>query len=222
MPLLSFPLVLDCLGLRILHKRSGAFVFGVIVLERSPESLTDKMATRKLTDGQIAQVCSLVADHISAQRQKYAARGVPLTAQQRAAVAPFFASELLGNTRLLVLPGERVANPDFYPMLRDLGFNNLPDHSTMAAITFCDVVVSHEPFSNGLLFHELVHVEQYRQLGIPRFADLYVRGFLNGGSYEMIPLEVNAYTLEDRFRREPHRSFEVHQEVASWAAEGKL
>jgi hypothetical protein len=58
-------------------------------------------------------------------------------------------------------------NPDFYPMLRSLGFNNLPDQSTMGAITFSDVVVSHEPFSNGLLFHELVHVEQYRQLGIP-------------------------------------------------------
>jgi hypothetical protein len=51
----------------------------------------------------------------------------------------------------------------------------------------------------GLLFHELVHVEQYRKLGIPRFSELYVRGFLNGGSYEAIPLEVNAYSLEDRF-----------------------
>ena len=64
----------------------------------------------------------------------------------------------------------------------------------MAAITFCDVVVSHEPFSDGLLFHELVHVEQYRQLGVPRFSELYV-GFLNGGGYEEISLEVNAYTL---------------------------
>jgi len=62
----------------------------------------------------------------------------------------------------------------------------------MAAISFCDVVVSHEPFTDGLLFHELVHVEQHRQFGIPRFADLYVRGFLSGGSYEAIPLEVNA------------------------------
>lgn len=70
----------------------------------------------------------------------------------------------------------------------------------MGAITFCDVVVSHEPFSAGLLFHELVPVEQYRQLGIPRFSELYVRGFLNGGSDEAIPLEVNAYSLEDRFR----------------------
>jgi hypothetical protein len=54
----------------------------------------------------------------------------------------------------------------------------------------------HGDFSNGLLFHELVHVEQYRQLGIPRFSELCVRGFLNGGSYEAIPLEVSAYTLE--------------------------
>jgi hypothetical protein len=86
-----------------------------------------------------------------------------------------------------------VQNPEFYPMLRNLGFKNLPDQSTMAAITFCDVVVSQEPFSDGLLFHELVHVEQYRQLGIQRFSDLYVRGFFSGGSYEAIPLEVNAY-----------------------------
>jgi hypothetical protein len=105
---------------------------------------------------------------------------------------------------------------------RRLGFNNLPDQSTMAAITFCDVVVSHEAFSNGLLFHELVHVEQYRQLGIPRFSELYVRGFLNGGSYEAIPLEVNAYSLEDRFRRDPRRMFSVENEIGRWAAEGKL
>jgi len=35
-------------------------------------------------------------------------------------------------------------------MLRNLGFHNLPDQSTMAAITFCDVVIFHEPFSNRL------------------------------------------------------------------------
>jgi len=38
------------------------------------------------------------------------------------------------STRLLVLHGERVANHEFYPMLRNLGFNNLPDQSTMGAI----------------------------------------------------------------------------------------
>jgi hypothetical protein len=180
------------------------------------------MATPKLTPDQIAKVSELVAGYISAQRLKYAPRAVALSAQQRAMVAAFFSPELLGNTRLLVLRDERVANPDFYPMLRNLGFDNLPDQSTMAAITFCDVVVSHEPFTDGLLFHELVHVEQYRQTGIPRFAELYVRGFLSGGSYEAIPLEVNAYSLEDRFRGDPRRGFSVQQEVAKWAGEGRL
>jgi hypothetical protein len=112
-----------------------------------------------------------------------------------------FSQQVLEGVRLLMLQRERVANPDFYPMLRGLGFNNLPDQSTMGAITFSGVVVSHEPFSNGLLFHELIYVEQYRQLGVPRFSELYVRGFLSGGSYEAIPLEVNAYTLEGALNR---------------------
>lgn len=92
----------------------------------------------------------------------------------------------------------------------------------MGAITFSDVVVSHGPFSSGLLFHELVHVEQHRQLGIPRFSELYVRGFLNGGSYEAIPLEVNAYTLGGRFEQNPAGHFAVAEEVRRWAAQGKL
>jgi hypothetical protein len=121
-----------------------------------------------------------------------------------------------------VLQGERVANPDFYPMLRSLGFNNLPDQSTMAAITFSDVVVSHAPFTDGLLFHELVHVEQYRRLGISRFSELYVCGFLNGGSYEAIPLEVNAYTLGGRFEQNPANRFSVVDEVGRGIAEDRL
>jgi len=165
------------------------------------------METPRLTPDQIAQVSGLVSQYISTQREKYAPRAVPLSAQQKAAMNGCFSLQVQDGTRLLVLQGERVANPDFYPMLRDLGFNNLPDQSTMAAIIFCDVVVSPEAFSNGLLFHELVHVEQYRQLGILRFSELYVSGFRNDGSYETIPLEVNAYSLEDRFRLDPRRAF---------------
>jgi len=180
------------------------------------------VATPKLTPDQVAQVSELVAGYISAQRRKYAPRAVALSAQQRAPLETFFAREALDNVRVLVLEGERVQNPEFYLMLRNLGFKNLSDQSAMGAITFCDVVVSHEPFSSGLLFHELVHVEQYRQLGIPRFSELYVGGFLNGGSYEAIPLEVNAYTLEGRFEKNPARQFSVADEVAKWLAEGRL
>jgi hypothetical protein len=179
-------------------------------------------ATPRLTPDQIAQLSGLVSQYISTQRGKYAPGAIPLSAQQKAAMDGFFSPGLLDGTRLLVLRGERVTNPDFYPMLRNLGFNNLPDQSTMGAIAFSDVVVSHEAFSDGLLFHELVHVEQYRQLGIPRFSEFYMRGFLNGGSYEAIPLEVNAYTLGGRFESDPRRMFSVEDEVGRWAAEGRL
>jgi hypothetical protein len=180
------------------------------------------MATPRLTPEQIAQVSGLVVQYIATQRERYASRVIRLSAQQRVAMDGFFSSQLLDGTRLLVLQGERVANPDFYPMLRSLGFNNLPDQSAMAAVTFCDVVVSHGPFSNALLFHELVHVEQYRQLGIPRFSELYVHGFLNGGSYEAIPLEANAYALGNRFEINPAQQFSVADEVGRWMAEGRF
>jgi hypothetical protein len=177
---------------------------------------------RQLTPDRISQVSGLVAQYISTQREKHAPRAVPLSTQQKASMAGFFSRQLLNSTRLVVLQGEQVPNPEFYPMLRNLGFNYLPDQLTTGAITFCDVVVSHEPFTAGLLFHELVHVEQYRQLGIPRFSELYVRGFLNGGSYESIPQEVNAYTLGERFESDPQRLFSVDDEVKRWAAEKNL
>jgi len=180
------------------------------------------MATLKLTPDQITQVSGLVAGYISTHREKYAPRAVPISAQQRAPLEPFFTREVLDSARVLVLHGERLPNPDFYPMLRGLGFKNLPDQSAMGAITLSDVVVSHEPFSDGLLFHELVHVVQYRQLGISRFSELYVHGFLNGGSYEAIPLEANAYTLERRFEKNSARQFSVADEVRKWLAEGRL
>ena len=92
----------------------------------------------------------------------------------------------------------------------------------MAAVTFNDVIVSHESFSDGLLFHECVHAEQYRQLGVPRFAALYVQGFLTGGGYEGIPLEINAYVLGERFESSPQIPFSVEAEVSAWIQQGKF
>jgi hypothetical protein len=84
------------------------------------------------------------------------------------------------------------------------------------------MVVSHQLFTDCLLFHELVHVEQYRQLGIPRFAELYVRGFLSGGGYDGIPLEINAYDLGSRFEGSPQLRFSVADEVGAWVGAGRF
>jgi hypothetical protein len=175
-----------------------------------------------LTEGQIGQLAGFVADYISTQRQKALPHALPLKPAQSASMSGFFLPQLLESTRFLVLGGIRIGNPLFYPILHQLGFTNLPDFSLMAAVTFCDVVVSHEVFTAGLLFHELVHVEQYRQLGIPRFADLYVRGFLAGCGYDGIPLEVNSYQLSDRFERNPGAIFSVEREVQAWIQQGRF
>lgn len=175
-----------------------------------------------LSNELIVQVSGLVGDYISTQRNKYFHASNPLSIDQRAAMAGFFTPQLLDEARLVVLDEERVANPDFFPMLRRMGFDDLPDQSTMAAVTFGDCVVSHGPFTDGLLFHELVHVEQYWQLGVARFADLYLRGFLNGGGYFEIPLEQHAYSLGEQYLENPAKHISVADEVARWILEERF
>jgi hypothetical protein len=75
------------------------------------------MPTPRLTSEQVSQVSGLVSQYITAQRQKYGSRAIPLSAQQRTATSGFFSPQVLDGARLLVLQGERVANPDFYPMM---------------------------------------------------------------------------------------------------------
>jgi hypothetical protein len=79
-----------------------------------------------------------------------------------------------------------------------------------------DTVISHELLTDRLLFHELVHVVQYEKLGVPEFARKYVMGFLRGGSYKAIPLEMNAYELGARFAAAPTKTFSVEAEVERW------
>ena len=89
------------------------------------------------------------------------------------------------------------------------------DFAHKAAIPCVDAVVSHQPFTDRLLFHELVHVVQYEKLGVAEFAAKYVRGFLSGGSYEAIPLEMNACELDARFAAAPTIAFSVASEVGA-------
>ncbi len=170
------------------------------------------------SEAQLAWVIQHVAEYIEQQRQTYRGRAVHLSANQVAAMRPFFPAATLDSACVVVLTHERVGDPPFYGQLVQMGFESaaLPDFSHMAAITFVDTVVSHEPFTGRLLFHELVHVVQYEKLGLEGFANKYVRGFLSGGSYDGIPLEMNAYELDGRFAAEPTMAFSVADEVQSW------
>jgi hypothetical protein len=176
------------------------------------------MDLKNLPPAMMSQLTAMVESYISESRAKYALQASPLNEAQRAAVQPFFSAEILDSARLCVLRGARVPNPSMYSMAKLMGIRNLPDFSDMAAITFVDVIVSHEEFTDDLLFHELVHAVQYAQLGINEFAARYVNGFIQGGSYEEIPLEKNAYGLEGRFSANPGQPFSVADEVRQWSA----
>ena len=106
----------------------------------------------KLVDVQIAWIVQQVARYIEDQRETYRGRALLLNGHQRSAIEPFFQAATLDSARVLVLAGERVSNPAFYPSLQRMGFQpgSLPDFSLMAAITFVDTVVSHETFTERL------------------------------------------------------------------------
>jgi hypothetical protein len=167
-----------------------------------------------LTSAQTEEVIANVAAFIEEQRQLYAPSGQTLSASERERLAIHFPAEMLDNARFVRVRSLR--NPAFYSGLEALGFANLPQFREMAAITFVDVVVARQAFTPSLKFHELVHVVQYRQLGVARFAELYVRGFLETGAYLSIPLERIAYHLEDMFRLRPDLKIDVEKQATNF------
>jgi hypothetical protein len=174
------------------------------------------MDLKNLPPAMVSQLANMVEDYVTSSRKKYASAAVPLTDTQRNAMQPFFSAAVLDSARLCVLRGARVSNPSMYAMAKMMGIRNLPDFAAMTAITFVDVIVSHQEFTDALLFHELVHVAQYSQIGLKEFAARFVNGFIQGGSYEEVPLEKMAHALEDRFSQNATQVFSVEDEVGQW------
>jgi hypothetical protein len=176
------------------------------------------MPPLKVPEEFIRVAANKVAAYISEQRASFQSKGTPIPADEKAALQPFFRANLLDAVRVI---RAKVSDPPFYAQLRSLGIHNMPAFSELAGITFVDVVVHAAPLTRTLLFHELVHVVQYQQLGVSGFADHYVRGFLNGGSYEEIPLEKQAYELEARFANNGE-AFSIEEDVQRRRKLGQL
>jgi hypothetical protein len=176
------------------------------------------MDLKNLPPAMVSQLASMVEDYISSSRKKYAPQAVSLTDAQRSVMQPFFSPAVLDSARLCVLSGTRVSNPSMYAMAKMMGIRNLPDFAAMTAITFVDVIISHKEFTDALLFHELVHVAQYAQMDLKEFAGRFVNGFIQGGSYQEIPLEKMAHTLETTFSQGGN-PFSVEDKVRQWRAE---
>ena len=98
---------------------------------------------------------------------------------------------------------------------------NFPDFVHLASVTYSDVIVFHDEITLRTLFHGLVHAAQMDFLGLNRYTDLYVRGFVKTRSWIAIPLEAQAYQLDTRFAMSSTAVFSVEDEVKSWAEQGQ-
>lgn len=152
--------------------------------------------------------------HHGRARHRAAAAPIPDDALQT--LARFFPAETLAAARLAIVP--RIPFSRILRLARRLGISAV-DADRLLGITYLDTIVVPEhragPVPLSTLFHELVHVEQARQLGVRGFVERYIRGWLeNGRKYAAIPLEKDAYALEGRFHAKPEQPFDVGGEVA--------
>jgi hypothetical protein len=152
-----------------------------------------------------------VEAYIRVHRRRLFACGVPVAVNDQAWLRLYFPQDLLEGVRIVERDPLPIADPPLARVAKRLGFR-FPDVGLIAAITFDRVIATRQPMDRSTLFHELVHVAQYRALGVRLFAREYVRGLLETGTYESIPLEAVAYRLEERFRWSGE-SFQVQEEI---------
>lgn len=155
---------------------------------------------------------------IREQQQQHRPSAAVLPPQVRTHFGAFFPDTDLNAARFADAAG--IENPPFYAQLAAMGIPAPLDFAQMEAITFIDTILIsrgavNEPAAMGqLLFHELIHVVQYRLLGPDEFVERYVLGWAEGGQdYYRIPLEQDAYALQERYDGSRDRPFAVEPEV---------
>ncbi len=142
---------------------------------------------------------------ILSQREILRPTSTTLSVDYRDRYAAYFRPKTLDAVRHQLV--DIIENPGFYDELSERGLDIPLDFSRMDGIAFVDTIsISRQNLREvdltRLLFHECVHVAQYRYLGVAEFVSQYVDGWANGGfNYFAIPLEIQAYELEQRFSR---------------------
>lgn len=175
----------------------------------------------KLNQEQALEISAAISAYLRDQRERYFPLGTPLSAPRKATMQPFFSAGLLERVRIVELQGDCVPNPPFYSKAKEFGISNLPNFSQMASLTFVDVVVFNERITDSALFHGLVHAVQFQILGVQRYCDLVVRGFLRTSAHFAVPLEAHAFALESKFAGNSVEGFSVEEQVRLWIREGR-
>jgi hypothetical protein len=91
----------------------------------------------------------------------------------------------------------------------------------MDSLTFIDIVAFNHTLTERALVHALVHAVQIEILGLQRYTELWVQGFLKTRTHFTVPLEVHAFSLSSKFMRPTTERFSIEDEVLCWAGDGR-
>lgn len=174
-----------------------------------------------LSEEQLLEAVVSVSEYLQEQRDSCFPAGSPLSDHHRSRMERFFKRELLRKVRVVHAEGRQIPEPAFYARARAMGIQNLPSLKHLDSLTIVDVLVFTGPINERELFHALVHAAQVEALGLARYADLYVRGFLRSNRAFLIPLEAQAFALDTRFATNPDQAFDVEDEIRTWIRDGR-
>jgi hypothetical protein len=130
-------------------------------------------------------------------RSKYVDAAQPVATLGFPRLAEYFSRDVLQATRVVTVTTRLPLPP-----IQDLG-QEFVELSQMAlsGVTYDDLVFVHQSLrTERIHFHELVHVVQWRTLGVDRFLLTYGAGMMQHG-YAHSPLEAIAYDLQSQFDR---------------------
>jgi hypothetical protein len=174
-----------------------------------------------LPEPRVAEIIARVAEYMRKEHALYRPASDPLSAEWKNVLRSYFPKSLLDTVRAVTLEGARIPPPPFYAEALAMSSGNFPDFVHLASVTYIDVIVFNEKIAGRTLFHGLVHAQQMNFLGLDAYVALYVRGFLKSRSWLHIPLETQAFKLEERFLMSPPDNFSVQEEVNLWLRENR-
>ena len=155
---------------------------------------------------------------VRSQHRLFGPLGRSLTPDERNIVSGFFPESLLSAVRIHRLHAGTESR--WLRAVSQLSLVIPFELKRMSAITLDTTIVvargapTHGLAWSRLLFHELVHVVQYSLLGIDEFVERYLTSWArNGFRYDRIPLERDAWELEERFAANPQAGFPVQDRV---------
>src|ERR1700690_506343 len=155
------------------------------------------MSTPQLTPEQFQTIYPQVAKWIGQTLPNHAfeARTVASVGFKRLSL--FFNQSFLASAKVIIV--DRVPMPP----LASMGVSQFADfeNGNYDGVTYLDTFFVRRSCAadEGLYFHELIHIIQWRLLGPEHFLAAYVAGLCAFG-YRNSPLEVMAYNAESLFR----------------------